>query len=84
MAITIPHTFVNGAIAEAAEVNANFTSVKLFVDGLQDGTNIASGAIGTSAIADGAITSLKLDSSVAASLATGDSANVVLGSQIFS
>lgn len=84
MAITIPHTFTNGTIAEAAEVNANFTSVKLFVDGLQDGTNFTAGAITTNSIADGAITSLKLDASVAASLATGDSASVVLGSQIFS
>ena len=28
MAITIPHSFTSGAIAEASEMNANFNAVK--------------------------------------------------------
>ena len=79
MAITITHTFVDATIAEAAEVNANFTDVKNFVDALQAGTNITAGAIQTAAIADGAITSIKLASPV-----TGDSDQIVLGTSIFS
>ena len=79
MAITITHTFVDATIAEAAEVNANFTDVKNFVDALQAGTNITAGAIQTAAIADGSITSIKLASPV-----TGDSDQIVLGTSIFS
>lgn len=79
MAITIPHTFTDATIAEAAEANANFTAVKNFVDALQAGTNITSGAIQTAAIADGAITSIKLASPV-----SGDSDQIVLGTSIFS
>ena len=79
MAITITHTFVDATIAEAAEVNANFTDVKNFVDALQAGTNFTAGAIQTAAIADGAITSIKLASPV-----TGDSDQIVLGTSIFS
>jgi len=79
MAITIPHTFTDATIAEAAEVNANFTDVKNFVDALQAGTNITAGAIQTAAIADGAITSIKLASPV-----SGDSDQIVLGTSIFS
>ena len=79
MAITITHTFVDATIAEAAEVNANFTDVKNFVDALQAGTNFTAGAIQTAAIADGSITSIKLASPV-----TGDSDQIVLGASIFS
>ena len=79
MAITITHTFVDATIAEAAEVNANFTDVKNFVDALQAGTNFTAGAIQTAAIADGAITSIKLASPVSA-----DSDQIVLGTSIFS
>ena len=79
MAITITHTFVDATIAEAAEVNANFTDVKNFVDALQAGTNFTAGAIQTAAIADGSITSIKLASPV-----SGDSDQIVLGTSIFS
>ena len=79
MAITITHTFVDATIAEAAEVNANFTDVKNFVDALQAVTNFTAGAIQTAAIADGAITSIKLASPV-----SGDSDQIVLGTSIFS
>jgi hypothetical protein len=79
MAITIPHSFSDNTIAEAAEVVANFTAVKNFVDALQAGTNITAGAIQTAAIADGAITSIKLANPVG-----GDSDQIVLGTSIFS
>ena len=79
MAITIPHSFSDNTIAEAAEVVANFTAVENFVNALQAGTNITAGAIQTAAIADGAITSIKLASPV-----SGDSDQTVLGTSIFS
>jgi hypothetical protein len=72
--LTIPNTFINGTTAVATEVNANFTAVKTFAEGIAAGTNID----------DGAITYSKLDANVASQLAAGDSAAVVLGSQVFS
>lgn len=92
MAITIPHSFVSGAIAEASEVNANFTAVKNYVDGISDGTNIdssaisnaklATNAVSTLKITDGAVTYAKLDSgTVPNSLAEND--QIILGSQVF-
>ena len=80
MAITSPHTFTDNTIAEASEVVANFTAVENFVNALQAGTNITAGAIQTAAIADGAITSIKL----AGGSGTGESDQVALGVQIFS
>lgn len=71
--LTIPNSFINGTTAVATEVNANFTAVKTFAEGLAAGTNID----------DGAITYSKLDANVASQLAAGDSAAVVLGSQVF-
>jgi hypothetical protein len=71
--LTIPNSFINGTPAVATEVNANFTAVKTFCEGLSAGTNID----------DGAITYSKLDANVASQLAAGDSAAVVLGSQVF-
>ena len=74
MAITIPHSFTNGTIAEATEVNANFVAVKDYVDGLSDGTNIdllsitaaklALNSVTTTKIADGSVSYIKLDASV--------------------
>jgi len=72
--LTIPNSFINGTAAVATEVNANFTAVKTFAEGIAAGTNID----------DGAITYSKLDANVASQLAAGDSAAVVLGSQVFS
>lgn len=60
MALTIPHSFVNNTIAEAAEVNGNFTAVKQFVDALQDGTGIDSSAITSAKIAASAVTEAKI------------------------
>jgi hypothetical protein len=91
MAITITHSFTNGNIAEASEVNANFTDVKLYVDGLSTGVNIDSSAITsakidtsavtTTKIADGSVTYAKLNSDVPTSLAVDD--QIILSSQVF-
>ncbi len=91
MAITITHSFTSGDIAEASEMNANFTDVELYVNGLSDGTNIDSGAItnaklasnavSTTKITDGAVTYAKLDSGVPASIAEND--QIVLAGQVF-
>lgn len=54
--LTIPNTFVDGTTIVAAEHNANFTSVKNFVDALATGANFAAGAINTEDIANSAIT----------------------------
>ena len=92
MAITIPHSFVNGTIAEASEVNANFDSIENYVNGLSDGTNIdasaiiaakiATGAVTTTKIADGSVTYAKLDSAGVPS-ELGQHDQIVLGNQIF-
>lgn len=92
--LTIPNTFINGTAAIASEVNANFTAVKTFSEGLSDGTNIDAGAIATAKLADSAVTTAKLANNsitfeklaenIAAQLAAGDSDAVVLGSQVFS
>ena len=92
MAITIPHSFVNGTIAEASEVNANFDAIENYVNGLSDGTNIdssaitaaklASSAVTTTKIADGSVTYAKLDSvTVLPGISEND--QTILGGQIF-
>lgn len=60
--LTIPNTFTNGQTIVAAEHNANFTSVKNFVDALSAGTNFDAGVIGTEDIAASAITEAKIAS----------------------
>jgi hypothetical protein len=45
MPLTVPYSFTNGTVAEAGEVNSNFTAVKTFVDGLATGANIDNGAL---------------------------------------
>lgn len=91
MAITIPHSFTSGAIAEASEMNANFNAVEAYVDGLSDGTNIdssaitnaklAANAVTTTKIADATITFAKLDSVAVSNIAEND--QTVLASQVF-
>lgn len=92
MTISIPHSFTNGNIAEAAEVNANFDAVENYVNDLSNGTNIDSSAITaaklavnavtTTKVADGNITYAKLDSVTVLNGISQDD-QVVLGSQIF-
>ena len=60
MALTIPHSFVDDAIAEASEVNANFQQVKLFVDALQDGSGIDSLAITDTKLNTSSVTETKI------------------------
>ena len=91
MAITIPHSFTSGAIAEATEMNANFNAVKAYVDDISDGTNIDSAAITnaklatnsvtTTKIADASVTFAKFDSAVITSIAEND--QTILASQVF-
>jgi hypothetical protein len=91
MAITIPHSFTSGAIAEASEMNANFNAVEAYVDGLSDGTNIdssaitnaklATNAVTTTKITDGSVTFAKLDSSTVTSIAENDQS--ILAGQVF-
>jgi hypothetical protein len=92
MAITIPNTFVDASIAQASEVNGNFTAVKNFVDALQAGTGFTAGAIPAAALASDSVTAIKilngvvsyakLDVDVSTNLSVND--QIVLGSQIFS
>jgi hypothetical protein len=58
--LTIPNTFNNGEIIDAPEMNANFTAVKNFVEGMSQGNNFDAGAINTADIADNAITAGKI------------------------
>jgi hypothetical protein len=91
MAITIPHSFTSGAIAEATEMNANFNAVKAYVDDISDGTNIDSAAITNAKLATNAVTTLKIadasvtyakfDSGVITSIAEND--QTILASQVF-
>jgi hypothetical protein len=73
--LSIPNSFINGTTAVATEVNANFTAVKTFAEGLADGTNLD----------DGSIVYSKLDAGVTASLlaTAGDASQIILGSQVF-
>lgn len=67
MALTVPYTFTTATVAEAGEVNSNFTAVKNFVDALQTGVNINTDAIITAKIQDNAVTTAKiLDANVTA------------------
>jgi hypothetical protein len=91
MALTIPNAFVDATIAEAAEVNGNFTAVKNFVDALQAGTGFTVGAIPAAALATDSVTAIKiLDGVVGYAKLAGDVASglsstdqIVLGGQIF-
>ena len=63
---TIPSpVFVNGATIVAAEHNANWTAAQNYFDALSTGANINAGAIGTSALAAGAVTTAKVVASLA-------------------
>ena len=60
MAISIPYSFTDGQTIVAAQHNSNFNAIASFVDALQAGTNFNAGAIGTTAIADDAVTGPKI------------------------
>lgn len=74
MALTIPHSFANNNVAEAAEVNSNFSAVKIFVDALQDGSGISSSAIVESKIATSAVSESKLASNSVSSAKIAENA----------
>lgn len=58
--LTIPNSYAPGEVIEANEMNANFTAVKNFAEGLSTGANFDAGAINTEDIASSAITEAKL------------------------
>lgn len=60
--LSIPNSFNNGEVIDAPEMNSNFTAVKVFCEDLSQGNNFDAGAIGTTDIADNAITSAKIAS----------------------
>jgi hypothetical protein len=89
--LTIPNSYAPGEVIEAAEMNANFTAVKNFAEGLSTGANFDAGAINTediaaaaiteAKIATGAVTSSKIQTSVSLTtpilgVATGTSLNL--------
>ena len=80
MALTVPYSFTNGTIAEAGEVNSNFTAVKTFVDALQNGTGFDAGAIGTTDIANDAVTADKL-ANTAVTAGAYTTANITVDAQ---
>jgi hypothetical protein len=74
MALTIPHSFTNSTIAEASEVNSNFSTVKIFVDALQDGSGLNSGIITESKISTSAVSESKIAGSAVTEGKIADSA----------
>jgi hypothetical protein len=87
MPVSIPYVFTNGTVAEAAEVNSNFTAVKNFADGLATGVNLDDGAVVAAKIGSNAVTTIKIDAAavtaakLAADVASSD--QIVLGGQVF-
>jgi hypothetical protein len=62
--VTIPYSFSNGDPIVAAEHNANWQAIEVFVNALSAGDNFDTGAIDTVTIANGAITTAKVASSI--------------------
>jgi hypothetical protein len=72
--LSITNSFTNGTPAVATEVNTNFNDVKTFVEALAAGTNLDDGSIVYSKLAAATVSALT---------ASGDSDQIVLGSQVF-
>jgi hypothetical protein len=72
--LSITNSFTNGTPAVATEVNTNFNDVKTFVEALAAGTNLDDGSIVYSKLAAATVTALT---------ASGDSDQIILGSQVF-
>jgi hypothetical protein len=72
--LSITNSFTNGTPAIATEVNTNFNDVKTFVEALAAGTNLDDGSIVYSKLAAATVTALT---------ASGDSDQIILGSQVF-
>lgn len=60
MPLIIPNSFSPATPAVAGDVNTNFQAVKVFVDAIETGVNIDTGAITAVKIADNAVTQAKL------------------------
>jgi len=58
--LTIPNSFSNGEVIDAAEQNANFTAVKNFAEAVSAGTLIDSNAITSDKILAAAVTTAKI------------------------
>ena len=69
MPVSIPYVFTNGTVAEAAEVNSNFTAVKNFADGLATGVNLDDGAVVAAKIGTSAVTTIKIDAAAVTAVA---------------
>jgi hypothetical protein len=74
MALTIPHSFTNNTIAEAAEVNSNFSNVKLFVDALQDGTGLDNFSVTESKLATSSVSETKIAANAVSSTKIAENA----------
>jgi hypothetical protein len=72
--LSITNSFTNGTPAVATEVNTNFNDVKTFVEALAAGTNLDDGSIVYSKLAAATVSALT---------ASGDSDQIILGSQVF-
>lgn len=87
MPVSYSYVFTNGTVAEAAEVNSNFTAVKNFADGLATGVNLDDGAVVAAKIGTSAVTTIKIDDGavtvvkLAADVSQSD--QFVLGAQVF-
>lgn len=88
--LNIPNTFVDATTAEASEVNANFTAVKQFAEGLSDGSNIDAGAITSTKLATSAVVEGKIAANAVTTAKIADASitqskldpNLQLGSSI--
>ena len=67
------NSFTNGQVIDANQMNANFTTVKNYVEDLSEGSNFDAGAINSEDIAGFAITEAKLATGAVTTLKLGSS-----------